>query len=209
MPLGAGLGAPGASLGPVCARWGSECQPASLAELFDRVIQHATHIHSLSTDLHSEEQNVFSSRNQIGRAQRRCHTSHILPPAGKENVQSLAREQLTAVILKLLLAWREPLSQFHRNAGNAQASSRARDMSHMVHQLRSGVEKVAERMQLLGMLSGFRGAPPPVGAPHRPSSGRDAPLSDHKLLPCFRRDMDKVHSLLRILKCRIFPEHGC
>ena len=50
------------------------------------------------------------------------------------------------MILKLLQAWREPLSQFHRNAGNSQESSRARDMSDMVHKLQSGVEKVEEKV---------------------------------------------------------------
>ncbi|KAG5845138.1 hypothetical protein ANANG_G00135660 [Anguilla anguilla] len=155
---------------PVCARGHAGCQPVSLAELFDRVIQHSARIHGLSSDLHSEfEQNLLTRRNQIGRANRRCHTSHILTPAGKENVQSLAvstgimfRPQGGAdgVILKLLLAWREPLSQFHRNVAHREDSSGlARAMSSMAHKLRGGVEKVAEKMQLLGMFSNSLGGP--------------------------------------------------
>ncbi|XP_035281203.1 prolactin-like isoform X1 [Anguilla anguilla] len=197
---------------PVCARGHAGCQPVSLAELFDRVIQHSARIHGLSSDLHSEfEQNLLTRRNQIGRANRRCHTSHILTPAGKENVQSLAREELTGVILKLLLAWREPLSQFHRNVAHREDSSGlARAMSNMAHKLRGGVEKVAEKMQLLGMFSNSLGGPPSAGDPQPPSStGETGPMSDYALLLCFRRDFDKVHSFLRILKCRMFPEHGC
>lgn len=34
-------------------------------------------------------------------------------------------------------------------------------------------------------------------------------LKDYDLLYCFRRDSNKVQNYLKILKCRIVPEHGC
>lgn len=35
------------------------------------------------------------------------------------------------------------------------------------------------------------------------------PMKDHDLLYCFRRDSNKVQNYLKILKCRIVPNHGC
>lgn len=39
---------------PICAHGPSGCHVPSLADLFDRVIQHSARMHSLSNDLHSE-----------------------------------------------------------------------------------------------------------------------------------------------------------
>ncbi|XP_064175681.1 prolactin 2 [Anguilla rostrata] len=201
---------------PICAQGEAGCQLLSLADLFDRVIQHSARVHGLSNDLHSEfEQYFLPSRNQIGRVNRKCHTSTILTPNGKENAQRLAREELTVVILNLLAAWRDPLSQFHRSMShhedfNSFSGNKALEMSDMAHRLRSGVEKVAEKMQLLGMLSNaLSGVSSAEALEPRPPGGESRSMSDYQLLHCFRRDSDKVQNYLRILKCSIVPEHGC
>ncbi|KAI1882304.1 hypothetical protein AGOR_G00249300 [Albula goreensis] len=201
---------------PICTHGHAGCQLLSLADLFDRVIQHSARMHGLSNDLHSEfEQYFLPSKNQIGRINRKCHTSNILTPNGKENAQRLAREELTEVILKLLLAWRDPLSQFHQSIAhhedfNSFSSNKALEMSDMVHELKNGVEKVAEKMQLLGMISNSLGGLSSAEALLAgTSSGESHAMSDYELLHCFRRDSNKVQNYLKILKCRIVPEHGC
>uniref|UniRef100_A0A671LE54 Prolactin-like n=1 Tax=Sinocyclocheilus anshuiensis TaxID=1608454 RepID=A0A671LE54_9TELE len=137
---------------PICAHGPSGCHVPSLADLFDRVIQHSARMHSLSNDLHSEfEQYFLPSKNHIGKIYRKCHTSSILTPNGKENAQKLAREELTEVILKLLMAWRDPLFQLHQSMAHQQdfnsfSSNKALEMGDMAHELRKGVEKVAERV---------------------------------------------------------------
>ncbi|XP_030644242.1 prolactin 2 [Chanos chanos] len=201
---------------PICAHGHPGCLVLSLADLFDRVIQHSARMHGLSSDLHAEfEQYFLPSKNHIGRVFPKCHTSTILTPNGKENAQKLAREELTEVILKLLAAWRDPLSQLHQSMSHQQdfnsfSSNKALEMSDMAHQLHKGVEKVAEKMQMLGMISNSLNnlASHEVLLP--PSdSGEKSPVSDHELLYCFRRDSNKVQNYLKILKCRIMPEHGC
>lgn len=63
----------------------------------------------------------------------------------------LQREELTEVILKLLMAWKDPLWHFHQSMAhqhdfNNFSSNKALEMSDMVHELRKGVEKVAEKV---------------------------------------------------------------
>lgn len=63
------------------------------------------------------------------------------------------REELTRVILKLLVAWRDPLWHFHQSMSqqhdfNNFSSNKARQMSDMVHELGKGVEKVAEKVSV-------------------------------------------------------------
>ncbi|XP_036374328.1 prolactin 2 [Megalops cyprinoides] len=201
---------------PICTDGHAGCQPVSLADLFDRVIQHSARMHDLSSDLHSEfEQYSLPSKNHVGRINRKCHTSDILTPNGKENAQSLAREELTEVILRLLMAWRDPLSQFQQSMEDHQdidgfSGDKARAMSEMAHELKEGVEKVAEKMQLLGMIGNSLGGLSSAEAlPPSSASGETRSMSDYDLLHCFRRDSSKVQSYLRILKCRIIPEHEC
>ena len=56
------------------------------------------------------------------------------------------------MILKLLVAWKDPLWQFHQNMVhqddfNNFSSNKALEMSYMVHELRKGVEKVADKVR--------------------------------------------------------------
>uniref|UniRef100_A0A8L0DNU3 Prolactin 2 n=1 Tax=Oncorhynchus mykiss TaxID=8022 RepID=A0A8L0DNU3_ONCMY len=210
-------GSGSASAAPICVHGQAGCHFLSLADLFDRVIQHSARMHSISSDLHSEfEQYVLPSRNHIGRINRHCHTATILTPNGKENAQRLAREELTEVILKLLVAWKDPLWQFHQNMVhqddfNNFSSNKALEMSYMVHELRKGVEKVADKMQHLGMISNSLSglSSPEALDTSSDTSGESQAMSDHDLLYCFRRDSNKVQNYLKILKCRIVPENGC
>uniref|UniRef100_A0A8C1C0G1 Prolactin 2 n=2 Tax=Cyprinus carpio TaxID=7962 RepID=A0A8C1C0G1_CYPCA len=202
------------SSAPICTHGPSGCHVPSLADLFDRVIQHSARMHSLSNDLHSEfEQYFLPSKNSIGKIYRKCHTSSILTPNGKENAQKLAREELTEVILKLLMAWRDPLFQLHQSMAHQQdfnsfSSNKALEMGDMTHELRKGVEKVAEKMRVLGMLGNSVTGLSPAET-MLPISDSGEAMSNYELLYCFRRDSNKVQNYLKILKCRIIPEHDC
>lgn len=60
------------------------------------------------------------------------------------------REELTHLILKLLQAWKEPLSHFNQQIEHHQelpddSLSKAKQISNMVHELKTGVEKVTEK----------------------------------------------------------------
>uniref|UniRef100_A0A667WE70 Prolactin-like n=1 Tax=Myripristis murdjan TaxID=586833 RepID=A0A667WE70_9TELE len=204
----------------ICAH-GQECHAPSLADLFDRVIQQSSRVHGISSELHSDyEQYFFPSKNHIGK--RKCHTYSILTPADKENAQRLGVKELTEVILRLLGAWGDPLSQLHRSMTQDQnqdfnhySSNKALEMSDMVHELRSGVTKVAEKMKLLGVISnalGYMSSPESL-APSSVSSSYERgdfnSIDHHDLLYCFRRDSNKVKNYLRILKCTTLPELDC
>ncbi|XP_040005781.1 prolactin-like isoform X2 [Xiphias gladius] len=164
---------------PICTNGQAGCHVLSLANLFDRVIQHSARMHGISNDLHSK-----------------------------------FREELTEVILKLLVAWRDPLWHFHQSMAhhhdfNNFSSNKALEMSDMVHELRKGVERVAEKMQMLGIISNSVSSQASPEALLPSDSAEWRLMKDYDLLYCFRRDSNKVQNYLKILKCRIVPEHGC
>ncbi|XP_053175857.1 prolactin-like [Scomber japonicus] len=205
---------------PICAYGQTGCHVPSLADLFDRVIQQSSRMHGISSDLHSEfEQYSFPNKNLIGK--RKCHTHGIQTPDDKENVQRLGREELTEVILRLLGAWGNPLTQLHRSMSQDQnqdfnhySSNKALEISDIVHELRDGVAKMAEKMRLLGVLGNTVGyisseSLVPSSALSFYKQGELNSIDHNDLLYCFRRDSNKVKNYLRILKCTTLPELDC
>ncbi|XP_051238385.1 prolactin-like [Dicentrarchus labrax] len=205
---------------PICAYGQTGCHVPTLADLFDRVIQQSSRMHGISSDLHSEfEQYFFPSKNLIGK--RKCHTYGILTPDDKENAQRLGREQLTEVILRLLGAWGDPMSQLYQSMSRDQnqdfnhySSNKALEISDMVHELRDGVAKMTEKMKQFGVLGNTVGniSPEslvPSSALSSYTQGEFNSLDHHDLLYCFRRDSNKVKNYLRILKCTTLPGLDC
>ncbi|XP_068580267.1 prolactin-like [Cebidichthys violaceus] len=204
---------------PICAYGQTGCHVPLLFDLFERVIQQSSRMHGISSDLHSEfEQYFFPRKNLVGK--RRCHTYGILTPDDKENAQRLGREQLTEMILRLLGAWGDPLSQLYRSMSQDQnqdfnhySSNKALEISDMVHDLREGVAIMAEKMKLLGVLGNTVAYISPGSlVPSAFSFHKQGELNskDHQdLLYCFRRDSNKVKNYLRILKCTTLPGLDC
>uniref|UniRef100_A0A8C9KTG7 Prolactin n=1 Tax=Serinus canaria TaxID=9135 RepID=A0A8C9KTG7_SERCA len=121
------------------------------------------------------------------------------------------REELTHVILKLLQAWKEPLSHFNQHIEHHQelpddSLSKAKQISNMVHELKTGVEKVTEKARFsINSLNGMASSED-TGLS---ISNEANMMSDSDFIHCFRRDSSKVQSYLKILKCRIMPENSC
>ncbi|NXR60389.1 PRL protein, partial [Rhadina sibilatrix] len=140
-----------------------------------------------------------------------CHTSGMLTPNGKEYAQKIPREELTHLILKLLQAWKEPLSHFNQHIEHQQlpddSLSKAKQISNMVHELKTGVEKVTEKARFVFCNNTFK-----VCCMCRTGlsiTNEANMMSDSDFIHCFRRDSNKVQSYLKILKCRTMPENSC
>uniref|UniRef100_A0A8C6Z1G8 Prolactin-like n=1 Tax=Nothoprocta perdicaria TaxID=30464 RepID=A0A8C6Z1G8_NOTPE len=191
-----------------CPPGDTGCRLLSVSDLFDRVIRHSGRIHA-------ELEKHFPPRgNELGRPARKCHTSRMATPKGKELAQNLPREELTHLILKLLQAWKEPLSHFNQHIEHHQelsddSLSKAKQISNMVHELKTGVEKVTEKMQSMGIISNSLNGMASSEAAGLSISNEANLMSDSDFIHCFRRDSNKVQSYLKILKCRIMPENSC
>uniref|UniRef100_A0A672F1Y6 Prolactin-like n=1 Tax=Salarias fasciatus TaxID=181472 RepID=A0A672F1Y6_SALFA len=205
---------------PICAFGQTGCRTPSLAELFERLIQQSSRMNGISTDLHSEFERYFlPNKNFLGN--RRCHTYGITTPDDKENAQRLGREQLTKVILRLLEAWSDPLSQLYWSMSldqnqnfNHDTSNKALEITDMVQELRGGVAKMAEKMKQEGVLSNaVIYVSPESLVPSSPSPfyrrEKLKSMDHHDLLYCFRRDSNKVQNYLQVLRCTTLPELNC
>ncbi|XP_077425057.1 prolactin-like [Vanacampus margaritifer] len=209
----------------MCAYGQAGCPLPTLADLFERVMQQSSRMHGISSDLQSQPDHyLFPSRNMLRKW--KCHTHNILTPGDKQNAKSLDREQLTEVIVRLLGAWGDPLSQLHQSMRQDQnrnknrerfshfSSNKVLEMSDVMQELRDGVLKMAEKMKLQGVLSNAVVPVQPERALHSSTfafykRGGLRSLDRNDLLYCLRRDSDKVKNYLRILQCTTLPGLDC
>nr|XP_020651164.1 prolactin-like [Pogona vitticeps] len=191
------------------------CRLLAVTDLFDRVIQHSSRLYQLSAALYSDAEKYFlPGGNELARSIGKCHTSWLWTPNAKEYAQKMPREELTHLILKLLQAWKEPLSHFdqnviHRRKLPDESLSKAREISSMVHELETGVEKVTEKMQSMGIISNSLNGVGSSEAAGLSINNRANLMSDYEFIHCFRRDSNKVQNYLKVLKCRIVPGNSC
>ncbi|XP_039616450.1 prolactin 2 isoform X1 [Polypterus senegalus] len=201
---------------PLCVHGDSGCHFISVSDLFNRVIQYSRRMHNLSSDLYSEFEKYFlPSKNHIGSATQNCPTAKISTPNNKDNALRAAGEELMQVILQLLVAWIDPLLQFYQNIAHNKeftnfSSSKVLEMSNMLHELKTGMEKLIQKMQVMGIISNSVNGLSPGESDLSSSASREVqPMNDYELLHCFRRDSNKIQNYLRILKCSIATEHAC
>lgn len=65
------------------------------------------------------------------------------------------------------------------------------------------------QLQMLGIISNSVSSQSSPEVSLQSDSAEWRLMKDYDLLYCFRRDSNKVQNYLKILKCRIVPEHGC
>ncbi|XP_053262541.1 prolactin-like [Podarcis raffonei] len=199
-----------------CAGEDADCRFLAVADLFDRVILHSSRIYRLSTALHLDLVGKYflPGGNELTKSVGKCHTSWLLTPNAKEYVQKMPREELTQLILRLLQAWKEPLSHFdqsrvHRPKLSDGNLHKAKEISNMVQELETGVEKITEKMQSMGIFSNSLSGVGSSEAAGLSINNEGNLMSDYEFIHCFRRDSNKVQNYLKVLKCRIVPANSC
>ncbi|KAF2974634.1 hypothetical protein EK904_001501 [Melospiza melodia maxima] len=163
-----------------------------------------------STSLGKEKRSVFGvvicrreKETLIHKANYQISLSELEDPLPLSKHSPMEREELTHVILKLLQAWKEPLSHFNQHIEHHQelpddSLSKAKQISNMVHELKTGVEK----MQSMGIISNSLNGMASSEDTGLSISNEANMMSDSDFIHCFRRDSNKVQSYLKILKCR-------
>ncbi|XP_062991070.1 prolactin-like [Elgaria multicarinata webbii] len=197
-----------------CTPGDSACRFLSVSDLFDRVIRHSNRIYRLSTALYLDEKYFLPGRNELAKSVGKCHTSWLLTPNAKEYAQKIPREELTHLILRLLQAWKEPLSHLdqtivHLHKLPDESLNKAKEISNMVHELETGVEKVTEKMQSMGIISNLLNGVGSSEAAGLSINHGENLMSNYEFVHCFRRDSNKVQNYLKVLKCRIVPGISC
>ncbi|XP_063512989.1 chorionic somatomammotropin hormone 2 isoform X3 [Pongo pygmaeus] len=176
----------------LCLPWLQEAgavQTVPLSRLFDHAMLQAHRAHQLAIDTYQEFVSSWGMDS-------------IPTPSNMEETQQKSNSELLRLSLLLIESWLEPVrllrSIFTNNL--VYDTSDSNDY-HLLKDLEEGIQTLMGRLEdgsprtgqiLKQTYSKF----------DTNSHNHDALLKNYGLLHCFRKDMDKVETFLRIVQCR-------
>nr|ANT87967.1 chorionic somatomammotropin hormone B [Pongo abelii]CDW51393.1 TPA: growth hormone B1 [Pongo abelii] len=194
----------------LCLPWLQEAgavQTVPLSRLFDHAMLQAHRAHQLAIDTYQEFEDAYISKDQKysflhGSQTSFCFSDSIPTPSNMEETQQKSNSELLRLSLLLIESWLEPVrllrSIFTNNL--VYDTSDSNDY-HLLKDLEEGIQTLMGRLEdgsprtgqiLKQTYSKF----------DTNSHNHDALLKNYGLLYCFRKDMDKVETFLRIVQCR-------
>ncbi|XP_011803364.1 PREDICTED: somatotropin isoform X3 [Colobus angolensis palliatus] len=179
----------------LCLPWlqeGSAFPTIPLSRLFDNAMLRAHRLHQLAFDTYQE----FNPQTSL------CFSESIPTPSNREETQQKSNLELLRISLLLIQSWLEPV-QFLRSvfANSLVYGTSDSDVYDLLKDLEEGIQTLMGRLE---------DGSPQTGQIFKQtyskfdtnSHNNDALLKNYGLLYCFRKDMDKVETFLRIVQCR-------
>ncbi|XP_030648435.1 somatolactin beta [Chanos chanos] len=187
----------------------------SVEKLLDRAIQHAELIYRVSEESRMLFEEMFIPLTMLAPQTRGGHmcTSKIIPiPTSKSEIQQISDKWLLHSVLILVQFWIDPLIDLqssldrYDNAPNA-LLNKTKWMSTKLMNLEQGVLVLIRKMLNEGSmqiednesLTGVLVPPDMV----------ESVLRDYVLLSCFKKDVHKMETFLKLLKCRQTDKLSC
>ncbi|XP_063454697.1 chorionic somatomammotropin hormone 1 isoform X2 [Pan paniscus] len=176
----------------LCLPWLQEAgavQTVPLSRLFDHAMLQAHRAHQLAIDTYQEFVSSWGMDS-------------IPTPSNMEETQQKSNLELLRISLMLIESWLEPV-RFLRSmfANNLVYDTSDSDDYHLLKDLEEGIQTLMGRLE-----DGSRRTGQILKQTYSKfdtnSHNHDALLKNYGLLHCFRKDMDKVETFLRMVQCR-------
>nr|ACS13753.1 growth hormone [Elephas maximus] len=199
----------------LCQPWPPEAGafPAMpLSSLFANAVLRAQHLHQLAADTYKEFERAYipeGQRYSIQNAQAAfCFSETIPAPTGKDEAQQRSDVELLRFSLLLIQSWLGPVQFLSRVFTNSLVFGTSDRVYEKLKDLEEGIQAL---MRELG-----DGSPRP-GQVLKQTYDKfdtnmrsdDALLKNYGLLSCFKKDLHKAETYLRVMKCRRFVESSC
>nr|AAW70570.1 growth hormone-like protein 2 [Plecturocebus moloch] len=200
----------------LCLPWLQEAGafPAiPLSTLYDNAVLRAHHLHQLAFDTYQKFEEARSPKEQkyffwyIARNSV-CFSESVPTPTNKRETLQKSNLELLRISLLLIQMWLKPVQHLRSVFAKSHLHSVSNtDIYEYLKDLEEGIQTLMGRLE---------GGSPQTGDIFKQTYSRfdtnlhnsDALLKNYGLLYCFRRDMDKVETFLRIVQCRSV-EGGC
>nr|ACE06756.1 growth hormone precursor [Andrias davidianus] len=181
-----------------------------LANLFNNAVIRAQRLHILAADIYKQFERSYipdEQRHTNRNFQSAFCSSETIPaPTGKDDAQQRSDMELLRFSLALIRAWLTPsqhLSSAFTNSLDVLTSAYRK-----LKDLEEGVETL---IRDLGDGSSRAFLPPMLTYDNFDANQRDedALFINYGLLSCFKKDMHKVETYLKVMKCRRILENNC
>nr|CAA31038.1 unnamed protein product [Aquarana catesbeiana] len=184
----------------------------SLSNLFTNAVIRAQHLHQMVADTYRDYERTYIPEDQRFKQTLLisvyCYSETIPAPTDKDNTHQKSDIDLLRFSLTLLQSWMTPIQIVNRVFGNNQVFGnidrvydRLRDLDEGLHILIRELDD--GNVRNYGVLT-FTYDKFDVNL--RSEEGR---AKNYGLLSCFKKDMHKVETYLKVMKCRRFVESNC
>ncbi|XP_077316284.1 somatotropin [Lithobates pipiens] len=184
----------------------------SLSNLFTNAVIRAQHLHQMVADTYRDYERTYIPEDQRFSNKHSysvyCYSEAIPAPTDKDNTHQKSDIDLLRFSLTLLQSWMTPIQIVNRVFGNNQVFGnidrvydRLRDLDEGLHILIRELDD--GNVRNYGLLT-FTYDKFDVNL--RSEEGR---AKNYGLLSCFKKDMHKVETYLKVMKCRRFVESNC
>ncbi|XP_018416337.1 PREDICTED: somatotropin [Nanorana parkeri] len=184
----------------------------SLSNLFTNAVIRAQHLHQMVADTYRDYEKTYVPEDQRFSNKHSysvyCYSETIPAPTDKDNTHQKSDMDLLRFALTLMQSWMTPVQILNRVFANNQVFGnidrvydRLRDLEEGVHILIRELDD--GNVRNYGLLT-FTYDKFDVNL--RSEEGR---AKNYGLLSCFKKDMHKVETYLKVMKCRRFVESNC
>ncbi|KAG9343828.1 hypothetical protein JZ751_013209 [Albula glossodonta] len=191
----------------------SAVEPISLYNLFTSAVMRAQHLHTLAADLYKTFEKTLppDAHRQLSKLPQMggCYSDSIPTPTGKDETQEKSDGYLLQVSSTLIQSWMYPLKSLSDAFSNTLMLGTSDGIFDKLEDLSKGIH---ELMKVVGdgdidnLTKQFV-----LGYENFDVIQRNdvALMKNDGLLACFKKDMHKVETYLKVTKCRRFVESNC
>ncbi|NP_001166330.1 somatotropin precursor [Cavia porcellus] len=199
----------------LCLPWPKEVRgfPAMpLSSLFGNAVLRAQHLHQLAADTYKEFERTYipeGQRYSIHNTQTAfCFSETIPAPTDKEEAQQRSDVELLHFSLLLIQSWLGPVQFLSRVFTNSLVFGTSDRVYEKLKDLEEGIQALMRELE---------DGTPRAGQILKQTYDKfdtnlrsnDALLKNYGLLSCFRKDLHRTETYLRVMKCRRFVESSC
>uniref|UniRef100_A0A8D0BKJ4 Growth hormone n=1 Tax=Salvator merianae TaxID=96440 RepID=A0A8D0BKJ4_SALMN len=183
-----------------------------LSSLFANAVLRAQHLHLLASNTFKEFEHTFISEDQRysnkNSPSESCYSETIPAPTGKDDAQQRTDIELLRFSLTLIQSWLSPVRFLSRVFTNSQALGTSDRVFENLQDLEEGIQALMRELDD-GNAWGFQLLRRTYDKFDVNLQNKGSLLKNYRLLSCFKKDLHKVETYLKVMKCRRFGEINC
>ncbi|KAJ6660495.1 hypothetical protein lerEdw1_017492, partial [Lerista edwardsae] len=183
-----------------------------LSSLFANAVLRAQHLHLLATDTFKEFERSYipeDQRNSNKNSQSAfCYSETIPAPTGKDDAQQKSDMELLRFSLTLIQSWLNPVQFLSRVFSNSLVFGTSDRVYEKLQDLEEGIQALMRELED-GSSWGLQLLRPTYDKFDVNLQNEGSLMKNYGLLSCFKKDLHKVETYLKVMQCRRFGEINC
>ncbi|NXO76499.1 SOMA protein, partial [Sitta europaea] len=183
-----------------------------LSSLFSNAVLRAQHLHLLAAETYKEFERTYIPEDQRQTNKNFqvafCYSETIPAPMKKDDAQQKSDIELLQFSLVLIQSWLTPVQYLSKMFTNNLVFGASDRVYEKLKDLQEGIQVLMRELQ-----DRSPQGPQILKATYEKFDihlrSEDALLQNYGLLSCFKKDLHKVETYLKVMKCRHYGEGNC